>query len=1068
MGSGALKIGEAGEFDYSGSQAIKALKEEGIRVILVNPNIATIQTSKGLADEIYFFPVTPDFVEKIIQKEKPDGILLSFGGQTALNCGLSLHHTGVLSRYHVAVLGTPIEAIEATEDRRRFAEALTEAGLPVARGKTVTTVNEALHFGHKIGYPLMIRSGFALGGSGSGVVRSEHELKDKATKALANVPQIIVEESLYGWKEIEYEVVRDKDGNCITVCNMENFDPVGVHTGESIVIAPSQTLNDRQYYTLRQKSIDVISKLNIIGECNIQYALSPVNDEIRVIEVNARLSRSSALASKATGYPLAYVAAKLALGITLPELRNSITKKTSVFFEPSLDYIVVKMPRWDLDKFDGVENKIGSEMKSVGEVMGIARSFEEAIQKAARMLNIGDEGVVREMLLLLSTDELLARLKEPTTERLYLIVALLIKGVSVKRLSVLCAIDAWFIARLQHIADAYNELHSCHALTTPLLRHVKKLGFSDAQIANIRNTTPQRIRKYRLSHGIVPRVKHIDTMAGEFPAETNFLYFTYNASSSHYTPTKHKKNIVLGCGPYAIGTSVEFDWCAVNTVLTLREKGITSVMVNCNPETVSTDYDTSDILYFEELTLERVLDIYDTEKAPLIVSVGGQIANNLAPKLHAYGVPIKGTHPSDIYRAEYRETFSRLLDKLLIRQPSWERAGSLDEMYEKAKIIGYPLLLRPSFVLSGKAMRIIYTEEELYRFLSTLPQVLSSYSFVISKFLTGAHEYDVDAVADDGSLLYTVFSEHVEGGGVHSGDSTLITPPTNLSEEMKTLMREQVARIAHELHVNGVFNVQYLIHDEVPYVIECNLRASRTLPFVSKSGNFNMIRLATICMIGKALPDDMPKNTHNKRYFTVKVPQFSFQKLRGADPVTRVEMASTGEVAGFGTNVFRAYLKALLATGIKYPVHKKAFISIGGMKAKQQFFAYCQQLISEGYTLYTTAGTHQFLKEYGIDTTRLGKIHENIHPNVVEVINGEALDFVINTPEKQTEVTYTRYSKNITDGYLIRRAAIDKGIPVFTNIESARFFVTALLTVPISSVGVEPWSYYMNGEEHDK
>lgn len=1056
LGSGALKIGEAGEFDYSGTQAIKALKEEGKRIILVNPNIATIQTSEGLADEIYYLPVTANFVEQVIQKEKPDGILLSFGGQTALNCGIALSKKGILKKYGVQILGTPIEAIIATEDRAKFSERLAKLHLPTARGKTATTLAQAKAFAKTLGFPVMVRSGFALGGTGSGIARTEEEFEQIVTSALAASPQIMVEESLHGWKELEYEVVRDANDNCITVCNMENFDPVGIHTGESIVVAPSQTLNSHEYYMLRKAAIDVIRELKIVGECNIQFALHPKSLEFRIIEVNARLSRSSALASKATGYPLAYVAAKLALGKTLPELPNSITKTTTAFFEPALDYVVVKIPRWDLEKFTFVTRSIGSEMKSVGEVMAIGRTFEEAIQKGARMLNDGYEGVIDKRFSSDSKRTILKKLTKPDSMRLFTVCSALRAGISVKKLQKQTAIDPWFLGKLQNIVHVYQELHALR-LSQSLLERAKKYGFSDRQIADIRGVKELSVRAKRKAWGIVPVIKRIDTMAGEFPAITNYLYCTYNASVSDYIPkTKEQKIMVLGCGPYAIGTSVEFDWCGVTTSLTLRKRGMKSIIVNCNPETVSTDYDMSDYLYFEELTLERVLDIYDVEKSPAIVSVGGQIPNNLAPKLHAAGIRLLGTGAHTIYQAEHRQTFSKLLDTLRIAQPDWSQVHTAKQALTFAEKVGFPLLVRPSFVLSGKGMSVLYSKAELQEYLRFLGERFSDFQLVISKYLTDTQECDVDGVAQNGKILLWAISEHVEGGGVHSGDSTLLLPTVSLKDKVQQLILDQVARIVKELGVNGPFNIQFLIQADMPYVIECNLRASRSFPFVSKVLGVNFIEYATDVALGHKIPHHVVKKP---LFQAVKVPQFSFHKLRQSDPILKVEMNSTGEVCALGTDEFDAYCKAILATGVTYPTKKTAFVSLGGAKGKLAVLRSCLELVKHGYSLYATHGTALFLQESGVHCKAMSKIYEGKGETALTLIKRKLIDFAIVIPEEQN-VHHDLVDKGLTDGYIMRRAAIDAGIPVFTTAQTANLFVSSVLSHSPISVDVRSIAQY--------
>lgn len=1057
LGSGALKIGEAGEFDYSGSQAIKALKEEGVNVILVNPNIATIQTSAGLADEIYFLPVTPYFVEKVIEKERPDGILLSFGGQTALNCGISLYEKGIFHTYNVRILGTPMEAILATEDRQAFAQKLISLGLLPAKGAVAKTFEEARAIVEAIGFPVMVRAGFALGGTGSGIAKNMAELKTLADHAFAASTQIVVEESLWGWKEIEYEVVRDKDNNCITVCNMENFDPVGIHTGESIVIAPSQTLTNEEYYTLRKKSIDVIRNLGIVGECNIQFALHPHKNELRVIEVNARLSRSSALASKATGYPLAYVAAKLAMGRTLPELPNSITKKTKAFFEPSLDYVVVKMPRWDLDKFVSVNATIGSEMKSVGEVMSIGRTFEESIQKATRMLGNGFKGVADKAHTHGKKDDLLESIKTPTTIRLFAIVSALIAGATVEEISFHTGIDGWFLSKLKNIAMTYKDLKH-KDLDKDLLLRAKKQGFSDMGIAELTDKTPAEVRSMRKRMGIIPSVKRIDTTAAEFPAATNYLYTTYHGNSSDQVPYAGKKVAVLGCGPYAIGTSVEFDWCAVNVVTSLRKRGIHTIMINCNPETVSTDFDVSDTLYFEELSQERVLDIIDLEKCPVVVSVGGQVPNNLAPKLSAEGVTILGTDPEDIHRAEHRKSFSKLLDDLGIRQPGWHTAKTKKEAVTYGQKLGYPVLVRPSFVLSGKAMSILDSESELIGYLDNLDLDLSEFPLVITQFLSGAREFDYDGIAHNGVVVVKAISEHVEGGGVHSGDSTIVYPTFRTDGLVLLQIEEAVKKIVKELHVNGPFNVQMLEKSGDVFIIECNLRASRSMPMVSKAMHINFMEVATAILL-KDKKISVPR--HVRGFFTVKVPQFSFHKLRGADPTLRVEMTSTGEVASMGREVYEAYLKAMLSTGVKYPENKTVFVSLGGARAKSAFLYHCKKLVENEFTIFATSGTHFFLKENGILSRHVGKIFEGVRPNITDLLSEKKIDFLIVIPEKQTDHrTVSTFKKTISDGYMIRRLAIDMGVPIFTAVSSSKFFVDAVTQYTPADLEILPWSAY--------
>ena len=1046
LGSGALKIGEAGEFDYSGTQALKALKEEGMETVLVNPNIATIQTSEGLPDRVYFLPVTSEFVTRVIEKERPDGVLLSFGGQTALNCGIALHKLGIFKKYGVEILGTPIGAIIDTEDRDRFVKRLTNIGLATARGNIAKSIKEGLAIGQDLGYPVMLRVGFALGGTGSGIAKNRKELETLLIGAFSGGSNVIIEECLYGWKEVEYEVVRDRDDNCITVCNMENMDPVGIHTGESVVVAPSQTLNDEEYYHLRQMAIDTIRALKIIGECNIQFALDPKTGDYRIIEVNARLSRSSALASKATGYPLAYVAAKLALGKTLPLLQNSVTKKTSAFFEPALDYVVVKIPRWDLEKYTNVEETIGSEMKSVGEVMSIARTFKEAIQKAVRMLGQGYEGVIDEKEMRLPISHIRRRLREPDARRLFVISSAFAQGMSVTEISWLTGIDAWFLSNILRIVKTYKKLRGNNQLSKELLSDAKRQGFSDCEIGRLRELTEDAIREKRNKLGILPVIKRIDTMAGEFPAKTNYLYVTYAArKDDHIANPKEQKVIVLGSGPYAIGTSVEFDWCAVNTVMALRHYGKKTVMINCNPETVSTDYDNTDYLYFEELSLERVLDIYDVERSPIVVSVGGQIPNNLAPLLEARGIPLFGSKAKTIVAAEDRRSFSALLDRLDISQPAWAQAHSKMQSLREAKKIGFPLLIRPSFVLSGKAMLVVETEEQLRSYDT------KTYSLVMTKFLQGATECDFDGVARSGKIIVSALSEHVEKGGVHSGDATLVLPAFSLSGGLQKAIHQDAAKIVKALNVSGPFNIQFLVSEAKPYVIECNLRASRSFPFVSKAIGVNMITLATEVALGR--PVRAIRHTPMD-VVAVKVPQFSFKRLRGADPVLRVEMSSTGEVAAFGKDRHEAYLKAILATGMQYPQKRAVFLSLGGDSAKQTFLSSTERLRQMGFVLYATSGTHRFLQKQGVASRQIGKIYEDVHPNYSDLLKNRTIGFSVVLPERFTDASAVRVEKGLTDGYMMRRMSIDLGIPIFTNAESASMFVESMQKYRIEQVSL--------------
>lgn len=1059
LGSGALKIGEAGEFDYSGTQAIKALKEEGKTVLLINPNIATIQTSEGLADEVYFLPVTPEFVEKVIAKERPDGIMLSFGGQTALNCGIALYKAKILEKYQVEVLGTPIQTIIDTEDRELFAGRLAAKNLLTAKGRVVTSLSDAISYASELGFPVMLRTGFALGGAGSGVARDESTLTSLVQNAFATGAQVIVEECLWGWKEVEYEVVRDRVDNCITVCNMENFDPVGIHTGESIVIAPSQTLNDTEYYGLRDIAIRTIRELGIVGECNIQYALNPKNGDYRIIEVNARLSRSSALASKATGYPLAYVAAKLALGKILPELRNAITGNTSAFFEPALDYVVVKIPRWDLDKYELVDPTIGSEMKSVGEVMSIARTFKEALQKAVRSLNLGFDGIIDDALVDCTLEMLKERLRKPDPKRVFVISAAFTKGMSVEEIAMITGIDPWFLYSLRRIVQTYVGMTQATELTSELLSDAKRQGFADTQIARKLHIEEKDVRKKRIKEGILPVIKRIDTMAGEFPAKTNYLYMTYGARVSDYVPDlSEDKIVVLGGGPYAIGTSVEFDWCAVNTVETARKHGKKTVMINCNPETVSTDFDTTDYLYFEELSFERVSDILDREQSPVIVSVGGQIPNNLAPKLAASKRQILGTQASSILKAEDRQEFSKLLDTLNVSQPAWREVHGVEESLSLAGELGFPVLIRPSFVLSGKAMLVVETETQLREYLDHYKTLTSEYSMVMTKFMLGATECDFDGVAQNGSILVHALSEHVEHGGVHSGDATLVLPSFSLSDDMKGRIQESSKKIVKSLKVNGPFNIQFLVSNNELFVIECNLRASRSVPFVSKATNVNFIRLATNVAMG--IDESvivMPQTDH----VTVKAPQFSFRKLRGADPILRVEMSSTGEVAAFGKDRFEAYLKAICATGVQYPVQKTVFLSLGGENGKKQFLQSSKTLSDLGFTIYATSGTHEYLAKNGVVSERVGKLYAGEHPNYMDLLKDHKISFAVVLQERFTDAAVTQVENGMSDGYTMRRLSIDLSIPIFTNGETAALYIESMNHYAFDTLQILPWSSYI-------
>jgi carbamoyl-phosphate synthase large subunit len=1052
LGSGALKIGEAGEFDYSGSQAIKALKEEGLEVVLINPNIATIQTSEFLADRIYFLPVTPDFVEKVIAREKPDGILLSFGGQTALNCGVALAKSGVLERHHVAVLGTPVSVIEDTEDRERFNARLAEIGLKSPRGLAASTIEDGLRIARTIGYPVMARVAFALGGRGSGLSQNETELKEALKRAFAHASQVLIEEYLEGWKEVEYEVVRDVDDNCVAVCNMENFDPMGIHTGESIVIAPSQTLTNEEYHRLREIAIRAVRHLGIIGECNIQYALHPRTGDYRIIEVNARLSRSSALASKATGYPLAFVAAKLVLGQALPDLLNSITKKTTACFEPALDYLVVKIPRWDLKKFRRVSKKIGSEMKSVGEVMAIGRSFEEALQKATRMLQIGVYGVVGNDSY--SFEDLELELKHPTDERLFGIAEALKKGWAVDRIHHLTKIDRWFITKIKAIVDQEAEVRgrSLAGLTRDVLTAAKKKGFSDKQIAILTGSRESEVRARRERLGIRPAVKQIDTLAAEYPARTNYLYTTYHGTEDDVRfERKNKKVMVLGSGSYSIGSSVEFDWCCVSAVLALKRLGCETLMVNYNPETVSTDYDICDRLYFEELSFERVLDIYKRENPRgVVLSMGGQIPNNIAMKCHKAGMRILGTSPESIDTAENRFKFGRLLDSLGIDQPEWKELRSVREARAFARGAGYPVLVRPSYVLSGAAMSVVFDEKDLETVLKRAARVSPQYPVVISKFILNAKEIELDAVAKDGKIVASAVVEHIENAGVHSGDATMVLPPQKTYIETMRKVRETGRKIAAALRITGPFNIQFIAKDNAVKVIECNLRASRSFPFVSKVTKVNFIDLAVEALLGRT--PHCSKSTLDLNYVGVKAPQFSFSRLRGADPTLGVEMASTGEVACLGEDAAEALLKSLLSAGYTLP-RKTILLSIGSRADKQKFLHAAEELRDLGLTIYATAQTSLFLRQHGIAATLLHKVHERRSPNIRDYLRERKIDFVISVPDPSRKAAFD-------SDYELRRMAVDFSIPLLTNIQIADLFAHALAQKKMPDLLIKHWAEY--------
>jgi carbamoyl-phosphate synthase large subunit len=1049
LGSGGLKIGQAGEFDYSGSQALKALKEEGINTVLINPNIATIQTSEGMADSTYFLPVTPEFVEKVIEKEKPDGILLSFGGQTALNCGVELARSGALERHGVRVLGTQVSAIEDTEDRERFVERLNEIGALSPKSVATTSVEAAVEAAAGIGYPVMIRVAYALGGRGSGICRSEKELVRRCEEAFAAAPQVLVEEWLGGWKEIEYEVVRDQYDNCITVCNMENLDPLGIHTGESIVVAPSQTLTDSEYHKLRDVALKVIRHLGIVGECNIQYALDPYSEDYRIIEVNARLSRSSALASKATGYPLAFVAAKLALGKSLTEIENKVTRVTQACFEPALDYLVVKVPRWDLKKFKEVDTRIGSEMKSVGEVMSIGRNFEEALQKALRMTATGAEGLARSGA---RFHDLKDELENPTDRRIFAVYEALAAGWTVDKVHKLTRIDRWFLSKIEHIVEVERAIEAeGPSLGAETLRAAKRYGFSDKQIASIVGLKEAEIREARKRLGIVPAFKQIDTLAAEYPAQTNYLYATYDAQSSDIAPA-NRGVVVLGSGSYRIGSSVEFDWCCVNAVQTARAMGRYSIMVNCNPETVSTDYDECDRLYFEELSHERVLDIYEFERPEgAIISMGGQTPNNLALKLHDSGVSILGTSARNIDRAENRHIFSSLLDALKIEQPAWRELTSLKDAEDFADSVGYPVLIRPSYVLSGAAMNVAWDRESMERFLSAAAEVNPEHPVVITKFIENSKEIEIDAVARKGEVLIYAITEHVENAGVHSGDATVVLPAQRLYIETVRKVKRIAKDIARELDITGPFNIQFLAYKNRVQVIECNLRASRSFPFCSKVFRKNMIELATRAMLGEPVAK-VEASSLDLDHVGVKAAQFSFSRLKGADPVPGVEMASTGEVGCIGTDLGDAFLKAMLSVGHKVP-KRRILLSTGPVESKAEFLEPARLLASFGYELYASKGTASFLRANGVPVTQLHWPLEKKGPNIADAIKRREVDLVINVPKnnKKTE---------LRNDYLIRRMAVDFEVPLITDIKVACQFVEALAHQREHGIEIKSWEEY--------
>lgn len=1063
LGSGALKIGEAGEFDYSGSQALKALKEEKITTVLINPNIATVQTSDEFADKIYFLPVTPYFVEKVIEKERPDGILLSFGGQTALNCGVQLFQNKVLEKYNVKVLGTPVEAIMNTEDRELFIQQLDEIDVKTIKSEAVDNIDDAIRAAREVGYPVIVRAAYALGGLGSGFCDNEEELTNLVEKALSFSPQVLVEKSLKGWKEIEYEVVRDRYDNCITVCNMENFDPLGIHTGESIVVAPSQTLNNADYHKLRALAIKIIRHIGIVGECNVQYAYDPSSMDYRVIEVNARLSRSSALASKATGYPLAFVAAKLGLGYGLFDLKNSVTKVTSAFFEPALDYIVCKIPRWDLGKFHGVKREIGSSMKSVGEVMAIGRTFEEVIQKGLRMIGQGKHGFIENSPMRIANIE--NALKEPTDSRIFVIESAFRKGYDVDKIHELTKIDKWFLYKLRNLYQTATELESLnHIKDIPqdLLKLAKQQGFSDFQIAKAvlkqklgnGHEANLKVRALRNEYGIKPVVKQIDTLAAEYPAQTNYLYMTYNGTTHDIAYENDGKSVVVvGSGAYRIGSSVEFDWCSVNALLTVKREGWRSVMINYNPETVSTDYDMCDRLYFDELTFERVMDIIDLETPHgTILSTGGQIPNNLAMKLDAQKVKILGTQAIDIDHAEDRHKFSAMLDELGIDQPAWRELTSMDDIHSFIEDVGYPVLVRPSYVLSGAAMNVCSNDEELERFLQLAANVSKEHPVVVSAFIQNAKEIEWDSVAQDGEIKLYAISEHIEFAGVHSGDATIQFPPQKLYVETIRRIKKISSKIAKALHISGPFNIQYLAKNNEIKVIECNLRASRSFPFVSKVSKINFIDLATKVMLG--IPVEKPNsNVFDLDYVGIKASQFSFSRLQGADPVLGVDMSSTGEVGCLGESTSEALMTSMLSVGHRIP-KKGVLLSTGSAKQKADLLESAHRLHKKGYQLYATAGTHRYLNDNGIPAILVHWPSEaDKEPQALDLLHRKQIDFVVNIPKNLT-------SNELTNGYKIRRAAVDLNVPLITNARLASAYIRAFCDLTVDDIEIKSWDEY--------
>ncbi len=1051
LGSGALQIGQAGEFDYSGSQAIKALKEDGITTVLVNPNIATIQTSENFADKVYFIPIKADFVERVIEKEKPDSILLQFGGQTALNVGVELYDNGILEKHNIKVLGTPIDTIKDTEDRLLFGRRVEEVGLKVAKSKTATNIEEALKAAEKINFPVMVRIAYALGGLGSGIVNNKEELIEKAKRSFSFTNQILIEESVYGWKEVEYEIVRDKYDNCITICSMENIDPMGIHTGDSVVIAPVQTLSAKENFKLRSIGIKLIRHLGIIGECNIQYALDPNSEDYRIIEVNARLSRSSALASKATGYPLAFIATKLALGYALNEVVNAITQETSANFEPALDYVALKFPRWDLQKFQQVSTQLGTEMKSVGEVMSLGRSFEEVLQKAIRMLDVGMKGFIGNQLQFKDLDK---ELIEPTDKRIFVIAEALKHGYSVDKIHQLTKITKWFLYKMKNIVDLENHAKgmTIDKIDFELMKHLKQSGFSDLQIGQIVNADEMTVRNYRKSLKIVPVVKQIDTLAAEFPAQTNYLYLTYHGIEDDIQLGEKDQIIVLGSGPYRIGSSVEFDWCCVNAATQVNKSGYKSIMLNCNPETVSTDYDICDKLYFEQLTLERLLDICDKENpAGVIVSMGGQVPNNLAMKLHKAGIKIIGTSPEQIDNAESRHKFSKILDSIGVDQPEWREVTTLDDAKQFSQKVSYPVLIRPSYVLSGAAMSIVLTEDELELYLKKATELNTEHPVVISKFITEAREIEVDAVATEGELFCYAIAEHVENAGVHSGDATIVLPPQRTYLETMRKVKMITREIAKELDITGPFNIQFIAKDNEVKVIECNLRASRSFPFVSKTLKINFIEIATRLMLGEKIPR-IDKSSFDLDYVGVKASQFSFTRLKGSDPVTGVEMSSTGEVACLGDDFNEAFLKSSLAIGQRIPT-KGVMLSTGTLKNKAEFIDELKILRTMGLKFYGTKGTTDFYSENGIEVEVLYRPFDNHEPSILTYMSEGKIDLVINIPKTAEKV-------ELDSDYIIRRKAVDLNIPLYTNIQTAKRFVKALKNYKPSELKIKSWDEY--------